>query len=88
MSSVASRAVRLGPTQYSLIGRRRLPVMLTSSTTASRAARTGSVSPAGEPVPRLPPTVPALRIWGDPTVRAACARAGASSATVGSVSSV
>ena len=43
---------------------------------ASSAASTGSVSPAGEAVPRLPPSVPALRICGEPTVRDACARPG------------
>ena len=36
----------------------------------------GAASPAGEAVPRLPPTVPRLRIWGEPTVRLAMARPG------------
>ena len=47
-----------------------------TSTTASAASSTGCVSPAGDAVPRLPPTVPRLRICGDPTVRLAMARAG------------
>ena len=38
-------------------------------------ARTGRASPAGEAVPRLPPTVPRLRICGEPTVREASASA-------------
>ena len=38
----------------------------------------GSASPAGDAVPRLPPTVPRLRICGDPTVRAAAASPGQS----------
>jgi hypothetical protein len=37
-----------------------------------QAASTGSASPAGDALPRLPPTVPRLRICGDPTVREAC----------------
>ena len=48
------------------------------ATTASSAASTGSPSPAGEHVPRLPPIVAALRICGEPTVRAAWASAGSS----------
>ena len=35
----------------------------------------GTGSPAGDAVPRLPPTVPRLRICGDPTDRDACTRA-------------
>ena len=50
---------------------------------APRAASTGSVSPAGEAVPRFPPIVPAFRIWGDPTVLAACDRQGTRSAKSG-----
>ena len=44
--------------------------------TASTATSGGSASPAGEAVARLPPTVPRLRICGEPSVRAACARPG------------
>ena len=44
----------------------RRPLAPTRSTTASSAASTGSPSPAGEQVARLPPTVPALRICGLP----------------------
>ena len=49
--------------------------------TARRSWRRGPTARAGRrrpasPVPRLPPIVPALRICGEPTVRAACARAG------------
>jgi hypothetical protein len=42
-----------------------------STMVASRAASTGNVSPAGELVAMFPPTVPVLRICGDPTVLAA-----------------
>ncbi len=78
--SPGSSAVRFTPTMKSVTGIVRRPPGPANSTMASRAASTGSPSPAGEQVPRLPPSVPALRICGEPTVRAACASAGSSSA--------
>ena len=62
----------------------RRPEAEASSTVASSATRTGSVSPAGDAVPRLPPTVPVLRICGLPTVRDAWASAGSRAASAGS----
>ena len=53
-----------------------LPRTETSSTSAPAASSGGCPSPAGEPEPRLPPSVPRLRICGDPTVREAMARPG------------
>src|SRR5207247_417084 len=53
-----------------------MPPALTRTTSASYAASTGSASPAGLAVPRFPPTVPRLRICGEPTVRDACTSAG------------
>ena len=55
-----------------------LPSELLSETSAPNAERTGIISPAGEAVPIFPPIVPAFRICGDPTVRAAWAKAGTS----------
>ena len=55
--------------------------MLASSTSASSTSSGGSASPAGDAVPRLPPSVPRLRIWGEPTVRDASASAGSSAAS-------
>ena len=71
-NSSGRRADFLGPRIHSpRFSRRSAPAAERTTTSASRAASTGSVSPAGEQVPRLPPSVPALRIWGEPTVRAA-----------------
>jgi hypothetical protein len=50
--------------------------LITADATEFVALKTGSESPAGEHVPRLPPKEPAARIWGEPTVRAASANAG------------
>ena len=75
-SSPGRSAVRLTPSINSPIGRSRTPSPLTSSTVASTAASTGRPSPAGEQVTTLPPIVAALRICGDPTVRAAWPSAG------------
>ena len=57
------------------------PAVPASSTRASSINSGGSESPAGEAVPRLPPSVPRLRIWGEPTVREAAASAGRAGAT-------
>ena len=52
-------------------GTRRSPSTLRSTTIASAAASTGSVSPAGEALATLPPSVPRFWIWTPPTSRAA-----------------
>jgi hypothetical protein len=65
----------------SATGTVRSPCRLTSTSEASAASSTGSPSPAGLAVPMLPPIVAALRICGEPTVRAAAASAGSSSAS-------
>ena len=80
-SSPGASTVRFTPVTNSSTGTDRAPAGPRISTTASSAASTGSVSPAGDAVPRLPPIVPALRIWGEPTVRAAWPRAGTSAAS-------
>ncbi len=80
MTSPAAIAVRFGPVMNSCSGSVRSPPRPARTTSASRAASSGSVSPAGLAVPTLPPIVPALRICGEPTVRAAAARAGNSPA--------
>ena len=81
ISSPGRRLVCFTPTMNSSRPIRRSPSGPVTTSSALRAASTGSVSPAGEAVPRLPPRVPALRMGGDPTVRAAWARAGAASAS-------
>ena len=81
-------AVRFGPANSSSTGTSRSPDRLAISTRASSATSTGSVSPAGDAVARFPPTVPALRICGEPTVRAAAASAGEWRATPASSNSV
>ena len=75
-SSSLRAALRLGPVKNSLTGTRLLPDADASSTSASDASKGGCASPAGEAEPRLPPTVPRLRICGEPTVRDAMARPG------------
>ena len=87
MSSPGTRALTLTPTTNSSRGKCRVLVDDRNSTSASRAASTGSMSPAGEAVARLPPRVAALRICGEPTVRAAWARAGTNLAREGSARS-
>ena len=77
-SSPGCRDVRLTPVNRSWMAMSLRPDVPATVTTASSAARTGSESPAGDAVPRFPPTVAALRIWGEPTVRAAWASAGTS----------
>src|SRR5712691_6775016 len=69
-------------------GTRRTPRTDAHSTAASSMSNGGSASPAGEAVPRFPPIVPRLRIWGEPTVRDASASAGRSPASSGSIASV
>src|SRR5262249_34082801 len=76
MSSSSARAFRFTPVRDSCIGTRRRPRTLATSTSAPSMSSGGKASPAGEAVPRLPPTVPRLRICGEPTVRAASASAG------------
>src|SRR5205814_801769 len=79
MSSSFRIAFRLGPVKNSRTETWRVPAFDASSTHASDASSGGRASPAGEAVPRLPPTVPRLRIWGEPTVRDAMARPGSRS---------
>jgi hypothetical protein len=88
ISSPGWRAVRLTPVMNSPTGTLRRPDADANSTIASSALSTGRPSPAGEHVPRLPPSVPTLRIWGEPTVRDACASAGTRSASGPVASSV
>ena len=76
MSSSLRAALRFGPVKKSRTGTRRVPDADASSTSASDASRGGCASPAGDAVPRLPPTVPRLRICGEPTVRDAMANPG------------
>ena len=76
ISSSGARTFRLGPMKNSAAGISREPRADVASTDAPAASSTGWQSPAGEAVPRLPPTVPRLRICGDPTVRAAMASPG------------
>ena len=84
ISSPGRRAVRLTPIMNSPTGSVRTPSVPSElARRASSAASTGSPSPAGEQVARLPPMVAALRICGDPTVRAAWPSAGTSSASGG-----
>ena len=80
--------MRLTPVTNSAIGTRRVPRTDAHSTSAPSTTSGGSASPAGEAVPRLPPIVPRLRICGEPTVRAASASAGSSSASSGAIASV
>ena len=88
ISSPGRSDVRFTPTMKSSNPIRRSPSGPTTTITAFNAASTGSVSPAGDAVPRLPPNVPALRMGGDPTVRAAWAKAGAASASGPDIMSV
>jgi hypothetical protein len=82
ISSPSASALSLGPVKNSSIGIRRAPPDAeATSTSAPTASNGGWQSPAGEADPRFPPTVPRLRIWGDPTVRAAMASPGRSSAS-------
>ena len=77
ISSPGASAVRFTPTMNSLDRHRAPPGRRRQLDRRRRAPPApGSPSPAGEQVPRLPPSVPALRICGDPTVRAAWASAG------------
>ena len=85
MSSSGSRALRFGPTKNPSMSTTRRPRTDSTSTRARQASSGGWASPAGDAVARLPPTVPRLRIWGEPTVRAASAspgQAAASSSTI------
>ena len=87
MSSPGIRALALTPVTNSSSGSRRAPPVDCNSISASSAASTGRVSPAGDAVARFPPRVAALRICGEPTVRAAWARAGTNEARAGSARS-
>src|SRR5512132_723553 len=86
MTSPGAITVFLTPVMKSARGSRRSPSRLARITVASRAPSTGRPSPAGLAVPMLPPTVPALRIWGEPTVRAAAASPGRTSTRSCSIS--
>ena len=79
ISSSGARTDRFGPVKYSVTGTSRVPRTDASSTSASPASSGGCASPAGEADPRFPPTVPRLRICGDPTVREAMASPGSRS---------
>jgi hypothetical protein len=57
--------------------------MLPSTSSASVASRMGSVSPAGDALAALPPSVPRFWIWAAPMVAAASASAGRWAATSG-----
>jgi hypothetical protein len=76
ISSSSARTLRFGPVKNRSIGTRRVPRTDASSTTAPAASSGGWASPAGDADPRFPPTVPRLRICGEPTVRDAWARPG------------
>ena len=76
ISSSGASTVRFTPVKNSPTGSCRVPRTEASSTTASAASSGGWQSPAGEAEARLPPTVPRLRICGEPTVRAAAASPG------------
>ena len=76
ISSPGRSAFCFTPVQKSPAGIRREPSADAVSTTAPDASRTGSVSPAGDAEPRFPPSVPRLRICGEPTVRDAMASPG------------
>ena len=87
ISSSGASTVRLTPVTKSPRATRRLPRTEEHSTSAPSIRSGGRASPAGEAVARLPPIVPRLRICGDPTVRAASASAGRSSASSPAISS-
>src|SRR5680860_523729 len=73
--SSGSSDVRFTPMKNSRHGTTLVPLAWDrTSMKASAAAIHGRPSPAGLAVPTFPPIVPAARIWGDPTVRAASAR--------------
>ena len=79
ISSSGAMPLRFGPVMKSAMGTRRVPPIEASSTSAPDANSGGRPSPAGDDVPRFPPTVPRLRICGDPTVREAIASPGSRS---------
>ena len=76
ISSSGASPVRFGPVTNSATATRRVPCTEATSTTASDVYRGGRPSPAGEAVARFPPTVPRLRICGEPTQRLAIASPG------------
>ena len=82
------RAFALTPVINSVIETYRVSVDDFNCIDASIATSTGIVSPAGDAVAKLPPKVPALRICGEPTVLAACAKAGKNADNWGCVKSV
>ena len=79
ISSSGSSALRFTPVKNASAGISRVPRAADStSITAPAASSGGWASPAGDAEPRLPPTVPRIRICGEPTVRDAMARPGSS----------
>ena len=66
-SSSARAAVLPGPVQSDSIATRRAAPGERSSTSAPRTTSGAPVSIAGEPFITLPPSVPTLRVEGDPT---------------------
>ena len=76
ISSSGASALRFTPVKKSSMAIIRVPRTEAASICARAASSGGCASPAGEAVPRLPPTVPRLRICGEPTVRDAMARPG------------
>ena len=77
ISSSSAIALRFGPVTNSATGTRRVPRDRRDlDDRVGGEQRRQRRRPRATTVPRLPPTVPRLRICGDPTVRDAIARPG------------